>query len=562
MLMFSLFLHIGQSIWPVLLSVTSLPPKIRMNVDYLLLAGIWLGPVKPDMKLILQPVIEKIDHFDVTIQTSDGRKNLKAKLLLGVFDLPAKAMALNVIQFNGKHGCSYCLDEGIHVSHRRLYLPSDTHRPRKMESMKEWATQAERLKKPVFGVKGHSVLTPYINLISSVPVDYMHAVLEGVTKSLINSWFDSKNHGKMFYLGRHVEDIDHILLRIKPPHEFRRTPRSIHTVKYWKASEYRAWLLFYSLPVLLNFLPSDYIYHLSLLVCSIHILLSSGISSSEIQMSHLMLVRYYELLPQLYSQTMCSSNAHSLIHLCDFVRQWGPLWCYSAFGFENMNGYIKKHCHGTRNVLPQLIQAVSMRQTLPLLHKKLRVQENEMTMAFLEKGSEQSSHKAGPLGKVTQKKLSEEELKALHESGFQVIAATSPVFPRYKSSTSSVFLSHKQRNLRDSSICMINMPTGTGYGSIRKFCFASATEVAIVSLFELTKENVLKEPRRSSSLCTSDHKAAKCVNSFVFKVKKLSLSNKIVAISVDNIIQKCVHIPIKHSSTDFIVTMPNTVEHH
>lgn len=148
--------------------------------------------------------------------------------------------------------------------------------------MKLWATQAEQLEQPVFGVKGRSVLSPYIDLLNSVPVDYMHAVLEGVTKALLNCWFDSKNHGRNFYLRTQVEEINRCLLRIKPPHDFRRTPRSILTSKYWKASEYRAWLLFYCLPVLSNFLPTDYLYHLSLLVCSIHILLGTSLTASNV----------------------------------------------------------------------------------------------------------------------------------------------------------------------------------------------------------------------------------------------------------------------------------------
>ncbi len=67
--------------------------------------------------------------------------------------------------------------------------------------------------------------------------------LLAVTKSLFNSWFDTKYHESRFYLGRKMKEIDKALLRIKPSYEFRRTPRSIHTSKYWKASEYRAWLL-------------------------------------------------------------------------------------------------------------------------------------------------------------------------------------------------------------------------------------------------------------------------------------------------------------------------------
>ena len=125
---------------------------------------------------------------------------------------------------------------------------------------------------------------------------------------------------------------------------------SIRTSKYWKANEYRAWLLYYSIPILSEIhFPPDYLNHFSLLVSSMHI------------------------------------NVHSVIHMCDFVHRWGPLWCYSTFGFENLNGFIKKRCHGTRNVLPQLIQAVRMRQSLPTLKKKLSSQENTTTMGFLDK---------------------------------------------------------------------------------------------------------------------------------------------------------------------------------
>ncbi len=55
--------------------------------------------------------------------------------------------------------------------------------------------------------------------------------------------------------------------------------------KQWKASEYRAWLLYYCLPVLSNLLPSDYIYHLSLLVSAMHILLGDIISIADVKIA-------------------------------------------------------------------------------------------------------------------------------------------------------------------------------------------------------------------------------------------------------------------------------------
>lgn len=50
-------------------------------------------------------------------------------------------------------------------------------------------------------------------------------------------------------------------------------------------------------------------------------------------------------------------NVHLLIHICDCVKMWGPLWCYSCFTFETMNGHLKKLFHGTRDMTKQVILA-------------------------------------------------------------------------------------------------------------------------------------------------------------------------------------------------------------
>jgi hypothetical protein len=152
------------------MSVTSLPPEIRMNVAYLLLGGIWLGPTKPNMELILGPVLEKISTLRIFIDIPEGTKVIKTKLLLGVFDLPAKAMALNFVQFNGKHGFAYCLDEGTYIHHRRLYFPSDSHRARKNDDVDKWAQEAEEKGQPVYGVKGASILSLHIDIMQAVPI--------------------------------------------------------------------------------------------------------------------------------------------------------------------------------------------------------------------------------------------------------------------------------------------------------------------------------------------------------------------------------------------------------
>lgn len=135
-------------------------------------------------------------------------------------------------------------------------------------------------------------------------------------------------------------------------------------MKQWKASEFRAWLLYYCLPVLSGIMPSDYIYHLSLLISAIHILLGDTIILADVDKAHKQLALFYRLVPELYCEEICTANMHTLIHLSQFVLDWGPLWGFSCFGFESMNGHLRTSCHGTGYVLPQLVHTVRMRQML------------------------------------------------------------------------------------------------------------------------------------------------------------------------------------------------------
>ena len=38
---------------------------------------------------------------------------MRCTILIAALDLPAHAIVLNMKQFNGKYGCSFCLDEGV-----------------------------------------------------------------------------------------------------------------------------------------------------------------------------------------------------------------------------------------------------------------------------------------------------------------------------------------------------------------------------------------------------------------------------------------------------------------
>ena len=53
-----LFKSSSWNLWPVLLSILNFPANIRMKAENVILAGLWYGPTKPPMKLLLEPVME------------------------------------------------------------------------------------------------------------------------------------------------------------------------------------------------------------------------------------------------------------------------------------------------------------------------------------------------------------------------------------------------------------------------------------------------------------------------------------------------------------------------
>ena len=313
-----------STLWPIYLTVTSIPPGERMRKENILVAGLWFGSVKPVMDLTLAPVLEKLKKLNcsgISVSTPLGVKIVRTKLLMGIFDLPAKATVTNTKQYNGQYGCLYCTDKGTRNNNTHVYLPNESHTLRTKAAFQQCAAEAEASGTPVCGVKGQSVLSKQIVLPQCVPIDYMHAVLEGVFKTLIKYWFDSSHHGSPYYLGRKVSLINKMVNRIKTPREINRCPRSVESYTIWKASEFRAWMLFYSLPVLCHFLPPEYIYHLALLVCAMHILLSDCIERSNLDDTEKI---FYNISPLLYDNFICTYNMHSLIHISTVCKVVGP----------------------------------------------------------------------------------------------------------------------------------------------------------------------------------------------------------------------------------------------
>ncbi|XP_031695583.1 uncharacterized protein LOC116377955 isoform X1 [Anarrhichthys ocellatus] len=352
------------SIWPLQFTINELPYTQRN--ENVIVAGLWFGTVKPKMKTFLKPFIDECrDLAQNPLQWSDSNGAVHSSKVFSLVcssDAVARPLLRNCKQFNGEYGCEWCLHPGMVVkkgsgSMRSYPYDEEKQKARSNEMFKQNATQAEKSGKETNGVKGLSLLPilPLFDIVFGFVPEYLHSVLLGVSKQLMLLWLDPVNSMKPWYAGQDISQMDSRLLRLRSTLE--KKPSSLQSLKCrdtWKASEWRAFLLFYAISVLPGILQPDFLEHYFYLSFSVHILLQESISQHELQMAHESLVRFVKDMKVLYGEENVSFNCHQLIHLTESVLNWGPLWATSAFSFERNNGNLRALLHG-RNCNPREI---------------------------------------------------------------------------------------------------------------------------------------------------------------------------------------------------------------
>lgn len=359
--------------WPIQCLINELPVHLRKK--HALLAGLWFGTTKPSIDCFLRPFVSEVNRLATEgfnwLSNSKHTCKTFVHAIVCSADAVARCMLQGIKQFNGKYGCSWCLHPGERVEKGdgsvRVY-PHDKY------DLRTHLTFLEHAKQSVsgdhsFGVMHASrlLLLHDFDIVCGFAVDYMHCVLLGVTRTLTSLWFDSDHHTEPYYIGRKISDIDKRLLSIRPPSTISRAPRSITLRCYWKASEWRNWLLMYAVLCVNGILPAMYLQHFMLLVCAIDILYGSSISAADLTFAEVLLDHFIIDYESLYGKCHLSYNIHQLSHLPDTVRWWGPLWTTSAFPFESGNGLLSKLFNGTQGLPIQVSHRFTIFRSLPMM---------------------------------------------------------------------------------------------------------------------------------------------------------------------------------------------------
>lgn len=143
------------------------------------------------------------------------------------------------------------------------------------------------------------------------------------------------------------------LEEIKLPKEIHRKSRSLHCLKFWKATEFRTFLLYLGPVILKHFLEPVIYEHFLLLLCGI------VICSSQLYLKFLDIARqcfklFIEQYIKLYGKDSISSNVHNLCHLVDEVEEFGILSTFSSYPFENALFQMKRLLRSGNKSLEQI----------------------------------------------------------------------------------------------------------------------------------------------------------------------------------------------------------------
>ncbi|KAK3932990.1 LOW QUALITY PROTEIN: hypothetical protein KUF71_017178 [Frankliniella fusca] len=267
----------SKELWLLMFSPVEVPPHARESYTYII--GVWHDKVKPRGNTFLKPFcrsLKAVENVGVNWKHPlTGHVHCSSiRITLLVADAPARAMCLNVMNFNSKNGCNIC-----EITTQRVRPEPGKRRIRVYRYIEN---PVLRTKQRMHNDKGFSELS----LLSSIDIsqlvipEFMHSVLLGVCRQIVSIWIEKPG---AWSIANRLHEVDHLLSQIKHPSFVHRTKRSLQDRKLWKASDFYYFLLFESLVVLYDILPDVYYQHFILLVKSIFTLLKRGISDYDIK---------------------------------------------------------------------------------------------------------------------------------------------------------------------------------------------------------------------------------------------------------------------------------------
>lgn len=368
----------SNSLWLIQAYQGYIPPKKRFIPSNIMIIAARFGKSKPNMRDFFFPFLQELrdicDKGGLKMSHKGQTHHFMPFIFSSCCDLPAKADLLGMVIHSGKFSCSYCFNEGksVKVENKKTsvirYLKGNYNLRSHEDFIKTYGHLNEKTPTaPINGIKRMSCMISVkeFNLVNSFAIDHMHCTDLGVMKKLLDIWLNSKNHSKPYYIKKKNQVLlSKRLVDLKPVSEISRKPRSIFIKGEFKANEFRSLMLYFLRFALTGLLDTKYVKHFQLFSSAIYILLRENLSLDAIERAQLKLNEFVDSFQLLYGEGNVTMNVHLLRHLPTAVKNLGPLWAQSAYGFEANNGVVIKSNTSNKDMVYQLVWKYVMKCTI------------------------------------------------------------------------------------------------------------------------------------------------------------------------------------------------------
>lgn len=207
------------------------------------------------------------------------------------------------------------------------------------------------------------MLEQLIGMVSQVVIEGMHAVDLGLTNRVSTAIFlNDTVCSNLSKTALSLLKSRFTSFRYYVPSDFARKLRSLNQVARFKATEFRQMLL-YTLPVLLKNVVSSQLYSQVLIHVAVRLLSDINKYKDNINAARLLIDKFVDQYDDTIGKKHFTFYTHCLLHIPDCVEEYGPLYSWSAYKYENHIRIIKrllrrKHGHIQQFFLVELRSCV------------------------------------------------------------------------------------------------------------------------------------------------------------------------------------------------------------
>ena len=360
----------NYSVGVVYLTIGNLPRPIRYKKENVILVCVIPGPKEPSnsqMNNYLQVLVNELrelyyeDFYTCTAQSPNFPVLVRAALILIACDIPASRKVSGFTSFNATVPCNKCSTafpprEDTHLQRdfsfglgnpNALNLHTDTENRIQAENWKRASTKKERASlERKYGTRFSALHgLDYLDLVRSTAVDPMHNLFLGTAKKMVEIWCNTiyEPTGELYLTNADLKDMQKEAGDIIMPAQCQPIGRKIaNKFSDMKADEWKTWCLVLSPILLKGRLPISHKENWATFVQACHIVCRPSISVNEASMAHQLYKEFCLGVVRLYGQDFVTPNMHLHLHLMDSILDFGPIYSFWLYGFERMNGDIKK----------------------------------------------------------------------------------------------------------------------------------------------------------------------------------------------------------------------------